>query len=202
LLSTPNDDTWTIFSTQQPREKVQDQFHLLLDLLKTFQTFSVNPNTEQVIQNMQRAFEVMMYSLIYPYIWRIRQEQSLEEESRTSKKDLSSFLIISGGSNSGKTTLLEFVSALLESPNQYYSHNQFRGKKSLLGLFHSNNLHPILTDEMPHNFFTGKIVEGIVNNLANVLEDNHLYIIRTMIAVGIHALDFDMIINTFITFYH
>src|SRR5699024_7473261 len=202
LLSTPNEETWTIFSTQQPREKVQKQFHLLLDFLKTFQTFSVNPNAEQVTQNMQRAFEVIMYSLISPYIWRIRQEQSLQEGSRTSKKDLSPFLIISGGSNSGKTTLLEFVSALLGSPNQYYSHSQFRGKKSLLGFFHSNNLHPILTDEMPHNFFTGKIGEEIVKNVANDLEDKHPILIGTTNADGFHAQESVLNRIYFINFNH
>src|SRR5699024_8547322 len=58
LRSTSKDDAMTTFSVHQPREKVKEQFHLLLDFLKTFEKFAVNPNSEQVNQNIQRAFEV------------------------------------------------------------------------------------------------------------------------------------------------
>lgn len=187
LLSTKEDDHLKTFSAKQPREKVKEQFDLLLKFTKTFETYAVNPNADQVTKNMQRVFEVIMYSLVSPYIWRMRQDYTLHSGSRSSKRDITPFLIISGGSSSGKTTLLEFVSALLGSPNQYYSHNQIRGKKVFFSFFQSNNLHPLLSDEIPHSFFTGKIGEGIVKEIASNTEDKHPVFIGTTNADGFHT---------------
>src|SRR5699024_3627709 len=94
LCTTKEDEHVKTYSENKPREKVKEQFDLLLKFTKTFEIYAVNPDADQVTKNMQRVFEVIMYSLVSPYIWRMRQDYTLHSGSRSSKRDITPFLII------------------------------------------------------------------------------------------------------------
>lgn len=171
------------FSTLQEREAIKQQIKLVVEFVETYQEYTVREDN----LNLSRVFEVVLYSLMSPYIWKMRDHCALVEGVDSIRRDFPPFLVISGISGSGKTTLLEFVSVLLGTPNDYYPYSAISSKKHMLGHFQSSNLMPLLVDEIETSFFTGKRGEAIIKEVASHAKGQHPVLIGTTNAGGFNT---------------
>ncbi len=171
------------FSSQEEVQEIKKQIHLLFEFVETYRKYTVRKD----LNNLSRVFEVILYSLISPYIWRMRDHCSLIEGVDSIRRDFPPFLVIGGVSGSGKTTLLEFVSVLVGTPNNYYPYSSVSSKSIMLGHFQSSNLMPLLVDEMETSFFTGKRGESIIKEVASHYKGKHPVLIGTTNAGGFNT---------------
>lgn len=176
-------DEFVPFSSKKELSKISKQIHLIFDFVETYRDYTIRKDSS----NLSRVFEVILYSLISPYIWKMRDHCALVEGVDSIRRDFSPFLVIGGVSGSGKTTLLEFVSVLLGTPNNYYPYSSISSKGIMLGHFQSSNLMPLLVDEMETSFFTGKRGESIIKEVASHYKGNHPVLIGTTNASGFNT---------------
>lgn len=176
-------DEFTYFSAQKELSEIKEQIDLVLEFVETYHDYTRRND----LNNLSRVFEVILYSLISPYIWKMRDHCALEEGVDSIRRDFPPFLVIGGVSGSGKTTLLEFVSVLLGTPNDYYPYSLISSKSKMLGHFESSNLMPLLVDEMETSFFTGKRGESIIKEVASHYKGNHPVLIGTTNAGGFNT---------------
>lgn len=171
------------FSTLQERDAIKQQIKLVVEFVETYRDYTVREDN----LNLSRIFEVVLYSLMSPYIWKMRDHCAFVEGVDSIRRDFPPFLVISGISGSGKTTLLEFISVLLGTPNDYYPYSFISSKKHMLGHFQSSNLMPLLVDEIETSFFTGKRGEAIIKDVASHAKGQHPVLIGTTNAGGFNT---------------
>lgn len=183
-----NDDSsslnLTLFSKQQDQATIQESLSLIVQFIEAYRIFTVNKD----LRTQKGIFEAILYAFAAPFLWKFRDDYAREhgENGRSSFKP---FLILAGRAFSGKTTLLEFISGLLGA-SQYIPYPKVKAKGVLLSLFKSENVSPLLLDEVDNNFFTSTkpfLGEGLIKHVANDLTGKHPVMIGTTNASGFHA---------------
>lgn len=188
LLYTPsdkqndqNDKELVLMSRELAADQIKERLLLLHKFIDAYKFFTLKEDPK----NQSRIYEVILYGFMSAFLWKARDHYALHEGREGSRRDISPFLIIAGRSMSGKTTALEFLGRLLGGVGSNYI--SFEGLKStnpLEDLFHTENLHPILIDEISLSFFTGKRGERIIKYMCNQLHGKHPVLIGTTNASG------------------
>jgi len=165
------------------REELKKQFQLIDQFLETYRLFTVQDNK----QNQSKIFEAILYAFVSAHIWKMRDHHVNEEGRENVRRNIPPFLMIAGRTMSGKTTALEFIGMLLGNTHPYFSYEQVSSRNVLYDLFHSDNLNPIVIDEIDEKFFNSKATdkgEQLIKNINNNLSGQHPVLIGTTNATG------------------
>ncbi len=175
LIVKDHDNSTTPFSQQLDKEKLTQGIDTLNRIIDAYARF-VKGSNEEKIKNKKRVFEIILYAFVSPFIWKLREEYAEIKKSKEAKADIPVFLIISGASKTGKTSLLNMINDLLgdyKKVDDYPKDNGARIKRRL----HFEDLYPVLVDEVPKDFFgrkgsinTGRGQEFIIH-VSNTLGD-------------------------------
>lgn len=136
------------------------------------------------LYSKQRVFEAILYAFSSPFIWKIRQIHAKNKGRDTALSDIPPFLIIAGQAWTGKTHLLEFISRLLGTQGRYFHYNTDIKPANIRDYFFSENIFPILIDEITKDYFTSSSAsatkgESFVKSITNSLSGKHPCLIAT-----------------------
>jgi hypothetical protein len=149
--------------------------HAFVDAYNLF-TYKEDP------ENQARVMEAILYAFMGPYLWKAREDLVEERGQVSSRAAIPPLLIIGGKARSGKTTLLEFINKLIDPTSRPTFFQYPTIEKQLRNMIDSDNLHPILVDEMPPAFFRSKKSdkgEEFIKYMANIRESKHPILIAT-----------------------
>jgi hypothetical protein len=170
-----------LMSREISEEEIKERLLLLHRFIDAYKLFTLKEDT----RNQSRIYEVILFGFMSTYLWKAREHYALHEGREGSRRDISPFLIIAGRSMSGKTTALEFLGKLLDgNVSNFISFESLKSANTLENFFYTENLHPILIDEISLSFFTGKRGERIIKFVSNQLSGKHPALIGTTNASG------------------
>lgn len=167
----------------EDKDSIKSSLLLINKFVEAYELFTARTDTK----NQSRIFEIILYSFMSAYIWKMRDHYATEEGRESVRRHFPPFLIIAGRSMSGKTTALEFVGMLLGNTNPYAPYEQVKDSNIIWDYFHSSNVNPILIDEIDPKFFTStasKKGERLIKYISNEIKGHHPVLIGTTNATG------------------
>lgn len=171
------------FSAQLDTPGIAAGLSVIERFVAAYNLFTAAENTS----NQARVLEAIFYGFLSPYIFKIRDHYVWETGRENARATFPAFLVIAGRSRTGKTTLLEFISALLGKPGGYMYYPNVSKANVILDYFYSDNLFPILVDELSESFFRSKrpyLGEQLIKQVANDCRGPHPVLIATTNATG------------------
>lgn len=167
-----------LLSEKQPVSIIEKEIKNMMHFIDAYTTFTVREDAK----TPSKVLEAILYSFMSHYIWLFRDIHHYEiDGTKSSRRYFPLFLIISGGSGSGKTSILEYISRLLGHEG-YIQYSEVKKGRLLQDYFHSSSISPILIDEMESNYFHGAAEyngEKFIKAVANGLEGEHPCLIGT-----------------------
>lgn len=168
---------YCIRASKEDIEKSLLRIHKFID---AYSIFTSNPDED----NLSKVYEVILYSFISVFLFKIREEYGLEVGKAEKREDIPVFLIIGGRAKSGKSSLLSFVSKLTANyiGKDYLEYKDIEKAGVLEALFYENNIYPILVDEMSEKFFNSTAQskgEIFIKHIANSRDGHHPALITT-----------------------
>lgn len=170
-----------VISKELPIDSIKPTLDGIVKFIEAYRLFTYNPT----VSNQSKVFEIILYAFMSPFIWKMQDDYMMEEGSKSTVYRFSPFLIIGGTSGSGKTTTLEFVSRLLGGDYKSILPYQDIGdarKGILYKLFMTENVFPLLVDEISQQFFKSKsqyLGENLIKYIGNDLVTVHPVMIGT-----------------------
>lgn len=163
-------DVLVPFSGPVPLEAVKRNLLALNEFVGSYElcTHQRDPGT------CARVFEVLLYAFVSPYVWKMRDHYAASLGQDSARANLPSFLFVYGVSMSGKTTLFEVLGRLLGTCERPMSYEEV--KEYLRDYFWSENLAPVLVDEVPERFMSStseKRGERLIKAVSNDLRGKH-----------------------------
>lgn len=162
-------------------EDIKKSLSKINDFINAYEIFALNPSTV----NQSKIYELILYSFLSPYIWKIRNQHVLESGIESVRSDFPPFMFVGGVAGSGKTTALEFISLLLGNNGiKYFKYAKDISQAGpLFDFFNSDNLFPILADEIEPSFFhkssSARKGESFIKSVSNDLSTPHPVLIGT-----------------------
>ncbi|GAV24843.1 hypothetical protein ciss_07760 [Carboxydothermus islandicus] len=167
------------FSREASREEIKASLEVINNFIEAYKRFTVIETKD----HRSKVMEAIMYAFLSPYIWLARRRISIESGSEVVKTDIPIYLVIGGKAKSGKTTALEFIGLLLGYKAPYYFESPSGGVKSLSpfiqSFFTTENVTPVLMDEVPPNFFNASTGENKIKETSNAALEKHPTFILT-----------------------
>jgi hypothetical protein len=153
-----NNDEHTIFiknnlTTEQFPSRLNDKSKLSFYLnqidrfINIYSSYTAGKDEKEKIKDKKRIFEVILYSFMSPYIWKIREETKKTNELLI--HDIPVFLIIAGQSRTGKSRLLSFINKLLGA----YKEVEIYDPREIRDRLYTEYVYPILIDEIKREYF-------------------------------------------------
>lgn len=161
-------------------DEIRESLLLIEKFIKAYNIFTTNPDED----NLSKVYEVILYSFVSIFLFKIREDYGLEVGKPEKREDIPVFLIVGGRAKSGKSNLLSFVSRLISnhSCDDYLQYKDIDKAGILEGLFEENNIFPILVDEMSEKFFNSTAKskgEIFIKHIANSRDGKHPALIAT-----------------------
>ena len=156
-------------------EKLKENLKKLVNFVNSYWEFAVYKDREV----LKRVFEAILFAFTSPFIHRIRK--SVKKNKGDEKlAEIPIVLILGGLANTGKTKLLLFINKLLGNNFEVFNYKDIYTKtqRIIYDLFYTNNIFPILVDEIYDNFFRGE-GERLIKTLTNTLTEPHPCLIGT-----------------------
>ena len=156
-------------------EKLKENLTKLVNFVNSYWEFAVYKDREV----LKRVFEAILFAFTSPFIHRIRK--SVKKNKGDEKlAEIPIVLILGGLANTGKTKLLLFINKLLGNNFEVFNYKDIYTKtqRIIYDLFYTNNIFPILVDEIYDNFFRGE-GERLIKTLTNTLTEPHPCLIGT-----------------------
>ena len=169
---------------------IKEKLLLLGKFIAAYDSFTTN----DVKETKSRIFEVILYSFVSSYIWKIREEYARLDNKDEARASVPVFLLIAGLSQSGKTHLIKFISKIIGNCGQYYHYNR-QSKLSSLdhispqiidNFLYEENLTPVFVDEITKDYFSSQssvssnyMGEDYVKKITNTREGKFPTIIAT-----------------------
>ncbi|QYR24343.1 phospholipase D family protein [Paenibacillus sp. sptzw28] len=181
---TPDNQELVPFSKPiESQEKLIKNLELINKFVEAYELFTARDDQ----RNQSRICEIILYSFMATYIWKMREHYATEEGRESVRRHFPPFLIIAGRSMSGKTTALEFIGMLMGNMKPYMPYEQVKDSNIIWDYFHSSNVNPILIDEIDPKFFTStaaKKGERLIKFISNERRGHHPALIGTTNATG------------------
>jgi hypothetical protein len=156
-------------------EKLKENLTKIVNFVNSYWEFAVYKDREV----LKRVFEAILFAFTSPFIHRIRK--SVKKNKGDEKlAEIPIVLILGGLANTGKTKLLLFINKLLGNNFEVFNYKDIYTKtqRIIYDLFYTNNIFPILVDEIYDNFFRGE-GERLIKTLTNTLTEPHPCLIGT-----------------------
>ncbi len=158
------------FSKQATVESIRRNLLAINDFVESYEKYTYQKD----LKACTRVFEIILYSFLGPYIWKMQEHNATQFGRDSVRANFPSFLFVYGVSKAGKTTLFEALERLLGNNAQPMSYEFVN--KYLSDYFYSENLMPLLVDEVPENFMTSKaqkLGERLIKTVSNDLKGKH-----------------------------
>lgn len=156
-------------------EELRDNLIKLVNFVNSYWEFAVYKDREV----LKRVFEAILFAFTSPFVYLIRK--SVKKNKGDEKlAEIPIVLILGGLANTGKTKLLLFINKLLGNNFEVFNYKDIYTKtqRILYDLFYTNNVFPILVDEIYDNFFRGE-GERLIKTLTNTITEPHPCLIGT-----------------------
>lgn len=147
------------------KDELKGQLIKLNKFVETYNMFTIHKNKDYV----KNVFEAVLFSFTSVFIYKIRQNIQL---NRGYEKigEIPIILILGGLANTGKSKLLLTINQMLGNNFKIYDYKTLdnRNKVILNAMFNSQNIFPILVDEVSSNLFKGsgeELIKSMTNNL-------------------------------------
>jgi len=157
------------------KEQLRERLIQLTNFVESYWEFSINKDRA----DLKRVFEAILYAFTSPFIHLIRKSvRKTKGDEKVAEVPI--VLILGGLANTGKTKLLLFINRLMGNNYDVFNYRDIytKSQKILYDLFYTNNLFPILVDEIYDNFFRGE-GERLIKSLTNTLLEPHPCLIGT-----------------------
>jgi hypothetical protein len=174
------------FSKRLDKADIKIKLSTITKFINAYDMFTVSKNLE----NQSRVMEAILYSFMTPYIWKVRDDYVRNTGRDSARSIFCPFLIVAGMARTGKSTLLEFISGLIGNYGNYMSYPKIAKQGIILDYFKSNNLCPILVDEIEPLFFSSSkdyLGEKLIKQVSNDIEGQHPALIGTTNATGFNV---------------
>lgn len=169
------------FSQKAEKDEIKTHISLITEFVEAYRKFTVTKEDK----HLGKVMEAILYAFMSVYLWKIREDLVIQYGGESYRANVPIFLVLGGRAYSGKTTALEIIGMLLGNyPPYFISYDTIRkgnvaDRELLEGFFGSEYLAPILVDEMPISFFTGRTGENIIKNVSNNAKGKHPVMICT-----------------------
>lgn len=176
-----NDDKTIPYSFYQNKDSIQKSLYNIDLIIRGYEKYLSKYNDDIG----KRIFEVILYSFTAPFISLIRKNTLINE----SRQHIPLFMFIGGAAGSGKSSLLRCISKMMKnddtikdfidydriSNHPTQSTKTSETNQNIKLMLQENNVYPILIDEIPSNFFTGRGQDVIVSSSNTIDESNEDY---------------------------
>lgn len=174
-------DTFECYSRSVDEKTIAIFIKKINMFVEAYEKFTIG---SKKLYSKQRVFEAILYAFSSPFIWKIRQIHAKNKGRDTALSDIPPFLVIAGQAWTGKTHLLEFISRLLGTQGRYFHYNTDIKPANIRDYFFSENIFPILIDEITKDYFTSSSSattkgESFVKSITNSLTGKHPCLITT-----------------------
>ncbi len=171
-------------------DAVKTKIKLLGNFIEAYDSFTVNKKTDV----QARIFEVLLYSFMAPYIWKIRDDAAMAENREEIRANMPIFMLVAGQSHSGKTTLIKFISRAMGNLGTYYHYVKQAALTSMEQInpqiinnfLGEENLMPVFVDEIVKEYFSTTssgtslyMGEGYIKSMTNARKGPHPCVIAT-----------------------
>lgn len=182
--SKEKEPSWTLYSKPYDTvETLSDSLAVIEAFIDAYDIFTVQTN----LKNQSRVFEMILYSFSSVFLWKMRDDYSLQEGRKAVRRYFPPFLIVSGRSMAGKTTALEFIDHLLGGLSPYKPYETIQDTSLIWDALHAPNVTPLLIDEMDTKFFSSTAAqkgERLIKLISNENHYHHPVLIGTTNASG------------------
>ncbi|GLI52323.1 phospholipase D family protein [Thermodesulfovibrio yellowstonii] len=163
------------YTVSLTKEELQSNLLKLVNFVNSYWEFAVYKDREV----LKRVFEAILFAFTSPFIYLIRKHVK-KHKGDEKLAEIPIVLILGGLANTGKTKLLLFINKLLGNNFEVFNYKDIYTKtqRILYDIFSSNNIFPILVDEIYDNFFRGE-GERLIKTLTNTITDPHPCLIGT-----------------------
>lgn len=164
-----------LYTSEESQEKIKEELIKLGNFIESYFIFGSQKDREV----LKRCFESVLFAFVSPFIWLMRRELK-KDKAEEKVAEIPVILILGGLANTGKTKLLLFINKLLGNRFEVFNYRDIyhRNQRILYDLFGTENLFPILVDEIYDNFFKGE-GERLIKSLTNILVDPHPCLLGT-----------------------
>ncbi|WP_025270475.1 phospholipase D family protein [Hippea sp. KM1] len=174
-------DTFERYSEPIDEERITRFIKKIDMFVEAYEKFTIG---SKKLYSKQRVFEAILYAFSSPFLWKIREIHAKNKGRDTALSDIPPFLVIAGQAWTGKTHLLEFISRLLGTQGRYFHYNTDIKPANVRDYFFSENIFPILIDEITKDYFTSSAAsatkgESFVKSITNSLTGKHPCLIAT-----------------------
>lgn len=172
-----NPDIYKSYSQPATSESIKKSLTIIDKFIEAYRLFTIRPT----LANQSKVFEIILYSFMSPFLWKIREDYVLQKGRESVRADIPIFLFIAGRAKSGKSTALEFIGMLTGAFAPFYVPYK-NVEKTLLDCFYTENLCPRLVDEIHPSFFRSTALtkgEALIKHLSNDLSGQHPALIGT-----------------------
>ena len=156
-------------------EELRPALEQISRFIESYSLFSSVRNEQDAKDIEAKVFQVILYAFTSPFIWMMRRDLK-ETYPNVSEKiaEIPPFLIVGGNAGTGKTKLLLFINRLLGNKQDIYTYQKIdnRGKTLLQSFFESNNVFPVIVDEIARSMFRDS-GENVIKYVANEIVDQH-----------------------------
>jgi hypothetical protein len=174
-----NKSVYITYPLEIDKGKLKDKIEVINKIVNSYKDFS----TYQNIDNRHKIFEIILYAFISPFLWKAREQYVTARGTETERRYIYPFMIIGGSQESGKSTILDLVGRLIGNNAPYFgAYNNYSKSNNLLSLFYTENICPLLIDEINLNFFTSKreqLGEALIKRITNDCSGQHPCLIGT-----------------------
>jgi len=157
------------------KDGLRERLLQVSNFVESYWEFAVHKDREV----LKRVFEAILYAFTSPFI-HIMRKSVRKEKGEEKVAEIPIVLILGGLANTGKTKLLLFINRLLGNTFDVFNYRDIytKNQRILYDLFYTNNIFPILVDEIYDNFFKGE-GERLIKSLTNTLSEPHPCLIGT-----------------------
>jgi ribosomal protein L35AE/L33A len=170
VITKKDNPTGEIYAKEFEPTVVREQLERLNAFIHAYELFLQHPDKAKEVQ--KKMFEVILYSFMSPFIWKIRNEIFVQRQSISDIARVPPIMVIMGKSNAGKTKLLEMLHRMIGGSIYYTSYVDLleiahakSDKKNLSRIFAMDTVSLFLVDEVT-NIFEGS-GESFLKEVAN-----------------------------------
>lgn len=181
MVDKNNHDNYIPFSEKADINKVSKSLILINKFIDAYKQFTFKPN----IIYQSKIMEAILFSFMSPFMWKLREDIVLRTNAESNRSTFPIILVLAGRAASGKTSVLEFIGMLLGNNSPFYipytsiQKGKTVDKNIMEGYFATENLSPVLVDEIAPSFFTGRTGESIIKDISNNANGKHPVLICT-----------------------
>ncbi|MEM4066930.1 MAG: phospholipase D family protein [Candidatus Micrarchaeaceae archaeon] len=153
------------YGNKVEQDKLRESIQKIDNFVKSYALFSQGNIGDNALA---RVYEAILFAFTSPFTWLFRQD--IQDEKGAEKvAEIPIVMILGGEANTGKTKLLNTINQLLGNSFPVFAYDDLytRNQAWMNIVFESNNIFPVLVDEVESSFFRSSAGEGKIKHYTN-----------------------------------